>query len=404
MTITAPGNGGVLRVIGVETGAGKLQGSSPSVVICDEVHAWTSSRARESWEALTSPEASAARSEPLVMALTTAGRRREGLGWELVEHARKVRDGEIEDRRLLPVIFEAPPDAPWDDPATAMAETCNPMLGITITEEHIIEGIERARQSARERVNYEQWRLNRWVELQDSPWLDLDEWDSCAEDLGRVPEGAAVGAGFDVGHVSDMTCLALAWRVDDRVGCRLYSWLPKGALQSKRRTDSQRKFLQALIAAGAIKELPGSVIDYRAVETDLRRIMPDGCWVGYDRWSAEATAQRLTEAGYECTSVIQSPRGMTAGVREVERLVRGGLLAHGGCPLLRHAASLTRLKSDAAGYVQPDRSDQRDVIDPIVALCMALDMLSRRPDPTKSTNRRRWGQRGGRKWSVTRGL
>ena len=44
------------------------------MVICDEVHEWRDEAHREAWEIMTSPEASVARDEPLVIWMSMAGR------------------------------------------------------------------------------------------------------------------------------------------------------------------------------------------------------------------------------------------------------------------------------------------------------------------------------------------
>lgn len=85
-------------------------GRTPAFVFVDELHIWKSA---ELWKALTSALPKTQNS--LMIVATTAGRGQEDIAFEIVDRARKVASGEIDDPTLLPIIFETPPDADWTD-------------------------------------------------------------------------------------------------------------------------------------------------------------------------------------------------------------------------------------------------------------------------------------------------
>ena len=67
-----------------------------------------------------------ARSEPLMLFITTAGFDRHSICWEYYDYAKKVIDGSIIDPAFYAVIYEAPMDADWTD--EAVWRLANPAL------------------------------------------------------------------------------------------------------------------------------------------------------------------------------------------------------------------------------------------------------------------------------------
>ena len=65
---------------------------------------------------------------------------------------------------------------------------------------------------------------------------------------------------------------------------------------------------------------------------------------------------------------------MTAPTKELERLVLGCELAHGGNPVLRWMASNVAAEEDAAGNLKPSKKRSSEKIDGIVALIMGLGL------------------------------
>ena len=389
MEIRCPRNNGVLKVVSTEM-IGK-QGISPSMVICDEVHEWRDEAHREAWEIMTSPEASVARDEPLVIWMSMAGRKREGVGWELWSHALRVQNGQVEDRRLIPVIHAAPEDADWTDPEVAFA--CNPMLDITISRAHIIEGIKKAKRSRREEISYRQWRIAQWVELGEAPWLTLPGWDRCNGPVGEPPPGVATAGGLDASNLRDLSALAIVWRQNGRTHVKAHVWLPEGAVDGGdnwERPEWERRLVHEWIEQGYLKLLPGEVMNFDRLEEEVVALLPEDCWLGLDSYGLAQMYQHFQDREIEVRKVWQNPRGMTTGTTELERLVVEGELNHGGHPILRHGISVTCLKQDPSGYVQPDKSRAKSRIDPVVASIMALDGLLKRPADDPEVERETW--------------
>ena len=63
---------------------------------------------------------------------------------------------------------------------------------------------------------------------------------------------------------------------------------------------------------------------------------------------------------------------MSAPSKELEKMLLGREIAHGGNPVLRWMASNVAIETDAAGNIKPSKKKSTERIDGIVALIMAI--------------------------------
>jgi phage terminase large subunit-like protein len=82
--------------------------------------------------------------------------------------------------------------------------------------------------------------------------------------------------------------------------------------------------------------------------------------------------------------VGQGFASLTAPSRELEKLVIGRQLRHGGNPVLRWCASNVAVETDAAGNIKPSKKRSTEKIDGIVALIMALSRMIVQPEVPES--------------------
>ncbi len=117
-----------------------------------------------------------ARSQPLMMAITTAGYDRHSILWELYAHARKVQEHPALDPTFLPILYEAPKEADWTD--ERVWKTANPALGDFRSLEEMRIACQRAREIPAQENTFRRLYLNQWTE-QAARWISLTAWDAC---------------------------------------------------------------------------------------------------------------------------------------------------------------------------------------------------------------------------------
>ena len=137
---------------------------------------------------------------------------------------------------------------------------------------------------------------------------------------------------------------------------------------------------------GFIAETDGNVVDYDAIRVAVGELGErfNILEIAADRWNSAHLLTQLAGDGFEVVTFGQGFASMAGPTKELEKLVVGRQLAHGGHPVLRWMASNVTVRQDPAGNLKPDKSKSGDKIDGIVALIMALGRATQEPPEERS--------------------
>ncbi|OCJ42739.1 terminase large subunit [Agrobacterium tumefaciens] len=347
-------------------------GSTPSVVVADELHAWTTEKHRELWRVLSS--ALDKTDNGLMVVLTTAGRGQETLAYKEVAAAKKIQLGELEDPHVLPVIFEASADADWKDEANwhkLLPGLKDGYPSLRALRERKIK----AGYSVIEREILQQLYLGVWMNQSASPFVEMTVYDRC----GAVPvdftslKGKPCFLGVDLSQVSDLTAVVAAWPTDDKgYIVRPFFFCPADVLAKKSRVEGVN--YTAWEKDGFITVTPGNAVDYGFVEAEIRRLCKeyDVRQIAFDPWRAKQTQQNLQNDGLPIVDFRQGFISMSPACDEVERAILEGKFHHSGNPILRWNFDNVAVVRDSAGNRKFDKGKSRDKIDGAVAALMAV--------------------------------
>ena len=199
----------MLTGVSLETLAELPLSGNASAVIYDELH---TAKNRELWDVMAT--SMGARSQPLMIAITTAGVfDTNSICHELYSYGKRVEEGVIEDDTFLPLIYEADPDDDIHDPK--VWKKANPNFGISIKPEYFEKMAREAKTLPSSEIAFRQLHLNQWVNSLAS-WITDDEWMKSAGnvDLEQL-KGRKAYAGLDLAAVEDVTAFVLAFPMDD---------------------------------------------------------------------------------------------------------------------------------------------------------------------------------------------
>lgn len=191
--------GSIYKVLSAE--AFTKEGLNPHLVLFDEVHAQPS---RELWDVMAL--AMGARTEPLMVGITTAGVRTDSTGQDslcygMYQYGQRVAAGEIEDPTFFMAWWEPLlQEADHRDPATW--REANPGLDDLVSVEDLASKLLRTPEN-----EYRTKRCNQWVATQQA-WFETGLWESLA-DHRPVPDGAEVVLAFDGSFSGDSTGLTV---------------------------------------------------------------------------------------------------------------------------------------------------------------------------------------------------
>lgn len=339
-------------------------------VVFDEVHA---QKSRDLWDVLTT--STGARRQPVVFGITTAGvYDPESICWELHDYALKVRDGVIDDPTFLPVIYAADEEDDWQSPE--VWAKANPGLGVTVKNDYLAREARRAAEIPAAQNTFRRLHLNQWTS-QDSRWLDMGVWD---ENAGEANETALLGrecwGGLDLSTNTDLSALALVFP-GDTWHVLMRFWIPEDSIQG--RVTRDRVPYDAWKRDGWLTTTPGNVVDYGFIRAEVNEIAEryDLRELAYDPWNATQLAVQLeNDDGLPMVAHRQGFISMSAPCREVEKLLLGRQLAHGGHPVLKWNANNIAVKVDESGNMRPAKNKSAERIDGLVALIMAVGRAS----------------------------
>ncbi len=351
----------------VSSDAATAHGHTPVFALVDEIHVW---KKRDLWEAIRSGLVKVPGS--LLVVISTAGRGQENLAWGFFDYARKVARGEIADESVLPILYEAPRDADWQDEAVWRA--VNPGLAYGYPD---IEGLRKlAREAAEvpaEREAFKQYNLNIWLDYSADPFVDMTVYDE-----GGYPvdiddlEGQRCWLGVDLSSTNDLTSVVACWNVNGDFVVHPWFFCPEERLRERAERDGVSYVRWA--EEGLIIPTPGAAVDYRFVEDHIRELCArfEVAEIAFDPHLARNILNNLLEDGFPAVEMRQGWATMAPAVNELERAIIGRRFRHGGHPILRWNFDNIAVQTDSAGNRSFHKGKSRDRIDGAVATAMSV--------------------------------
>ena len=356
-----------------------IHGSSLNYGLCDELHLW---KGDDLWNAINSSVGG--RRESQIIAITTAGHDKDAsVCWEQWQHAQKVEAGIVEDPEFLPVIYGLKPDGSedWTDPA--VWAKCNPGLGQTIYPDYLKSSFAEAQAIPSRQAAWKQLHLNSWESGGGDVWIPDSVFASCRMPKPPVDELKKLNCymGLDIGSVSDLTAIALAWKLppngseeEGKVFVDTHCFIPETCVVEERASMVPwRKWAEQ----GHLTICPGSVIDLAFVRAKIVQYCHEfGCRdVVVDRFQMAQLAQELQSIGLNVSSIGMGFASQDPASKAWERRIFTGKLAYDN-PLLAWCQSNCGLIKDPSGNQKPDKSKGRKSrIDAVIAGIIALSKL-----------------------------
>jgi phage terminase large subunit-like protein len=369
--ITYPKKAGSYKVLSAD--APTKHGLNSSGIIFDELHAQPN---RELFDVMDT--SIGARTQPLMVMITTAGYDLESVCYEQHTYAEQVAHGVVDDASWFVYIAAARPDEDWRSPATWRA--CNPGYGVTVGEDYFREQCTKAIKSPAYENTFKRLHLNLWTS-QETKWLARTDWDACAAPLPDLT-GRPCHLALDLASKTDVAALVAAFPpTDDDPHTYLLPFLFVPGANLEELGARNRAPYAAWVRDGYLTATDGVVIDYAALERQIATLAQT-CPVGsiaVDPWNAAQMAQNLTAQGYDVVEYRQGYKTMSPAAKEFEALVLAHTLAHGGHPVLRWMADNVMIIRDSNDNIKPDKAKSRQKIDGIVAAIMAVDLTTRTP-------------------------
>ncbi len=361
--ITVANTASTARALNAE--GSTLDGLNVHFAAIDELHAH---KTRAVYDVIDT--ATGARSQPLILMITTAGTDTAGICYEQREYTRKVLEGSHDDESWFGVIYTLDDGDVWHDPA--VWRKSNPNMGVSVYRDKFEAAIRKARATPSALNNTLTKHLNVWVNAAEA-WMPGDEWNACANPELREADfaGRKCWIGLDLAEKRDFAAKAKVFELDDDA----YALFVKLYLNQVAVQESGNAKLQGWVHAGYVTENPGNVTDLDVVAEDLRTDCKqhDVQEIAYDPALSRYFATKLVAEGLPMVEIRQAPMFYTQPLIQVENLVLERKLQHDGNEAMAWMVSnVVVVVSKITGLKHPAKESDAKKIDGPIAGLMAL--------------------------------
>jgi len=342
-------------------------GKNPSCAIIDEAAQITE---RSSIEVLHS--GMGARKNPLRLYMTTASFTKETKFYEDLTHFRSVLRGAAEDtNKWFGLLYSIDQGDNWADPKTW--GKANPMLGISVSTEHISQMAAEASAKPASLNEFLCKQLNIYVSA-NTAWLDRKYWDeSIAEMDSREPESTFIA--FDLAYSRDLNAVCTLHRyTEEDFYAKFQFFLPEDSLELIP-NHYKSTYLQA-VKTGILKLTSGNVTDTNEIEQYIRK----ECErykvkeIGYDPYNATNLVANLYADGLPVKKIGQGMAMLSSPSKATEQLIMKKAIKHDGNPFVGWQLGNCEVYTDVNGNikVRKNEADPSAKVDGIITMIMAV--------------------------------
>lgn len=341
-------------------------GFNASVGIIDEYHSAPNTRMRD-----VIKSSMGMRQNPMLLTITSAGFDKTLPCYKLRRTCAEILSGLKTDDSLFAIMYGLDVEDDWRDEKVWIK--ANPNLGKTVTEKFLREQVNSAINNPTEEVSVRTKNLGEWLTTNDI-WIPERYIEESSAPVNFEDfSNADTFVGADLASVSDMTALSFLMRRegDEKYYFKTLYFMPETALDESPNRDLYRIWKRT----GQLITTPGNVTDYQWITNHLNALY-DKLFIQkvfYDPWNATSWVTQCTELGLPMEQYTQNIGNFNRPTREMERLVRGGLVVIDTNEITRWMFSNVALKTDHNGNAKPNKGAGKDKkIDGVIAMLEAL--------------------------------
>jgi phage terminase large subunit-like protein len=344
-------------------------GLNPSFISLDESHAQDFSL----HDVLKSAQGS--RSDPMLMAPTTAGYSLTSVGYALRATAQKVLEGVITAEHFFCALYELDEGDDWKDEAVWIKSA--PMIGVTPTLDYVRRYRDDAVATPALQGEFEVKIANRWLHS-SSTWLSIAAWQRCADSTISLESFAhdPCWIGVDLAERDDIAAVALVFKRDGLVYVFVRGYLP--ALVVQERAQAVPAYRQ-WVADGELIVTSGNMTDYATIEADLRADCErfDVKDIVIERYGALHLAANLSSTGLPAYIESKNAKVFTPAAKELEVRLKTQQLRHTGSSFLTWQVSNVCVERRRDGSILPtkDATLSANKIDAVDAMLLAFSRM-----------------------------
>ena len=298
-----------------------------------------------------------------------------------VDIAKKVLDGLLDREDVFSLLYEPDEELTkeWEKNDLVIFQS-NPAA---VSNAEIFKSIKDLRKMA---VLYENKRENflckhcniMYKGLGVEGYIDIQKVKQCArKDKAAWWNGRRVWLGLDLAQTDDNTAVAMLAQEDGTIYAKVWGFLPKDRVELK--TKKEQVDYPRLIREGCCFACGEGVIDYGFVErfiVDLpKKYGVEIVGLGFDRYNALSSVQKLEEAGIECLEIKQHSSVLHPATKLLKECVLKKKFTYDENRLLEINFQNARCTEDTNLNKYVNKKKSAGKVDMVVAIINALHPL-----------------------------
>jgi len=230
-----------------------------------------------------------------------------------IDIAKKTLDGLLEDRRTFALLYEPDNELQQEEKWKTDDRVIYQSNPVAVSNIYVFNELKKKRELA---ILYENKRENylckhnniRYKGLGVEGYIDIQKVKACVrEDDPEWWSGRRVWIGLDLSQSDDNTAVAMVTEEDGIIYARVQGFIPAGKIEIK--SAKEKVDYHRMASKGACTPCGDEVIDYCIVENYImtleEKFRVEVMQVGYDRWNAISTIQKLEANSMMCVEIKQ---------------------------------------------------------------------------------------------------
>lgn len=362
----------------------RLDGFNPSFATIDEVHANKNSGVYDKVRT-----GQAARKQPFIKGITTAGEDLASFGAQLWDTGRKILQEEIENEDYFIQIFE--PDDPdgWQDPVEW--RKANPNWGESINPEMFEKQFSEALTMPSKKLKFKQLNLNIWCHGGED-WLSLEQWKACGAELNWPDlQDNYCYLGFDLAERQDICAVYVIVKgIEGGLKIKPLFFIPANVVDKK--TKEEGVPYREWVNNGHLLPCGGDTINFDSmIETVLSTLSEHDITISHAEFDKYQAMQLLNylqdDLGISASHTPQTFNHYNEPTRRIEADVIEKRLLHDNNPVMNWMiTNVNIIMQSHTEYVKPVKKDQTSKVDGVHALLTGLAGMKKAEDMPNDEN------------------
>lgn len=225
-----------------------------------------------------------------------------------VKYSKRVLDGLEHDETVFSLLYEPDKTKGWETDDLVLQQANPVALEIPEIWEDLLKKRARAIAIESARENFVTKHCNIIYQgVGTETYIDVKDVQECK--VAQIDwTGKVVYVGLDLSETNDNTSVSMVAVDDDNnILAESFAFIPEGRIEEK--TASEKVNYRELLKTGKVIACGDRVIDYNVVEDFIlsleERYGVQIQAIGYDRWNALSTAQKLEKEGHNLVEIRQ---------------------------------------------------------------------------------------------------